>query len=90
MDQVFANRYDISTKDIMKYMASRVIDRTVETIKRLSAVLNGIQTKNKSLRASIINNKNKFIKLAESLKQNKTRMIQFIKKDYIKPYTKLN
>jgi len=74
----------------MKYMASRVIDRTVETIKRLSAVLNGIQTKNKSLRASIINNKNKFIKLAESLKQNKTRMIQFIKKDYIKPYTKLN
>jgi len=71
-------------------MASRVIDRTVETIKRLSAVLNGIQTKNKSLRASIINNKNKFIKLAESLKQNKTRMIQFIKKDYIKPYTKLN
>ena len=90
MDQVFANRYDISTKDIMKYMASRVIDRTVETIKRLSAVLNGIQTKNKSLRASIINNKNKFIKLAESLKQNKTRMIQFIKKDYIKQYTKLN
>ena len=90
MDQVFANRYDISTKDIMKYMASRVIDRTLETIKRLSAVLNGIQTKNKSLRASIINNKNKFIKLAESLKQNKTRMIQFIKKDYIKPYTKLN
>ena len=90
MDQVFANRYDISTKDIMKYMASRVIDRTVETIKRLSAVLNGIQTKNKSLRASIINNKKKFIKLAESLKQNKTRMIQFIKKDYIKPYTKLN
>ena len=74
----------------MKYMASRVIDRTLETIKRLSAVLNGIQTKNKSLRASIINNKNKFIKLAESLKQNKTRMIQFIKKDYIKPYTKLN
>tara|TARA_B110000967_G_C18343844_1_gene297945 strand:+ start:244 stop:459 length:216 start_codon:yes stop_codon:yes gene_type:complete len=71
-------------------MASRVIDRTVETIKRLSAVLNGIQTKNKSLRASIINNKNKFIKLAESLKQNKTRMIQFIKKDYIKQYTKLN
>ena len=90
MDQVFASRYDISTKDIMKYMASRVIDRTVETIKRLSAVLNGIQTKNKSLRASIINNKKKFIKLAESLKQNKTRMIQFIKKDYIKPYTKLN
>lgn len=90
MDQVFANRYDISTKDIMKYMASRVIDRTVETIKRLSAVLSGIQAKNKSLRASIINNKNKFIKIAESLKQNKTRMIQFIKKDYIKPYTKLN
>jgi hypothetical protein len=62
LDQVFANRYDINTKDIIKYMACRVIDRTVETTKRLSAVLSGIQAKNKSLRASIINNKKNILR----------------------------
>jgi len=54
----------------MKYMASRVIDRTTENTKRLSAVLKSIQTKNKSERTNIINNKNKFIKIDSGLKQN--------------------
>lgn len=69
--KAFAKRYKISNQGIMKYMASRVIDRTTETTRRLSAVLRGINPKNKSLRASIINNKNKFIKIDRSLKQNK-------------------
>ena len=68
--KAFAKRYQISNQDIMKYMASRVIDRTTENTKKLSVVLKSIQTKNKSERTNIINNKNKFIKIDSSLKQN--------------------
>jgi hypothetical protein len=68
--KAFAKRYQISKQDIMKYMASRVIDRTTENTKKLSVVLKSIQTKNKSERTNIINNKNKFIKIDSSLKQN--------------------
>jgi hypothetical protein len=70
--KAFAKRYKISNQDIMKYMASRVIDRTTENTKRLSAVLKSIPTNKKSLRTNIINNKNKFIKIDNSLKQNET------------------
>ena len=70
--KAFAKRYKISNQDIMKYMASRVIDRTTENTKRLSAILKSIPTNKKSLRTNIINNKNKFIKIDNSLKQNET------------------
>jgi hypothetical protein len=68
--RAFAKRYKISNQDIMKYMASRVIDRTTESTRRLSAVLKSLPTNKKSLRANIINNKNKFIKIDSSLKQD--------------------
>ena len=68
--RAFAKRYKISNQDIMKYMASRVIDRTTESTRRLSAVLKSLPTNKKSLRANIINNKKKFIKIDSSLKQN--------------------
>ncbi len=68
--KAFAKRYEISNKDIMKYMASRALDRTQESTKRLSKALAKIQIK-KSERASIIQNKKEFIKADKNLAQKK-------------------
>lgn len=68
--KAFAERYEISNVDIMKYMASRALDRTQESTKRLSKALADIQIK-KSERASIIQNKKTFIKIDKNLAQKK-------------------
>ena len=43
--KAFAERYEISNVDIMKYMASRALDRTLQSTKRLSKALANIQIK---------------------------------------------
>ena len=68
--KAFAERYEISNVDIMKYMASRALDRTQQSTKRLSKALANIQIK-KSERASIIQNKKTFIKIDKNLAQKK-------------------
>ena len=68
--RLFAERYEISNKDIMKYMASRVIHRQTEKTKKLGKALAAIKIKG-SERAAIIQNKKTFIKMDKKLAQEK-------------------
>jgi hypothetical protein len=66
----FAERYKISNKDIMKYMASRVIHRQTETTKKLGKALATLKIKGTE-RATIIRNKKTFIEIYKNLAQKK-------------------
>ena len=66
----FAERYEISNEDIMKYMASRAIHRQTETTKKLGKALAALKFKG-SERAAIIQNKKTFIKIDKKLAQEK-------------------
>ena len=66
----FAKRYEISKKDIMKYMACRAIHRQTETTQKLGKALAALKFK-RSERVAIIQNKKTFIKIDKKLAQEK-------------------
>ena len=68
--KAFAERYEISNEEIMKYMASKVIDRTKKSTIGLAAQLKALKLK-KFKREGIIQNAEKFIKKDIKLKKKK-------------------
>ena len=68
--KAFAERYEISNEEIMKYMASKVIDRTKKSTIGLAVQLKALQLK-KSEREGVIQNAEKFIKKRYKTKEKK-------------------
>ena len=87
--KAFAERYEISNEEIMKYMASKVIDRTKKSTIGLAVQLKEFQLK-KSKKEGIIQNAEKFTKKDIKLNKKKNRVKEIGKKDYIKQFIKPN